>query len=273
MDIGTGYIQIMFQKDLGMFHSPLGLIFPLLGQILSRPTQYLEHLHALITDGSIVHWGVLDAFLPSSEWFYNNYEGTYFAYCRGVVSLTFPASVIHTNSSDEPFMFSGPHLLLNGNATLDNDTFIVLAMDQFINFTNGVKLGGILHVQLSPLLDFINDTDVLEQNFTITPIYYNSYSIQFGGVDVLLDREDVSRGCDVSSSSVSYGETSMEVIFQIICNPGDPNGSSDTVKKIVIGAVVGVGGCAILTVVLGVIVGIVAVTYIRNRERKVAAKV
>ena len=177
-----------------------------------------------------------------------------FAYCRGIISLTFPSSII---TSTPVFSFSGDNITLTGDVVLLPDHQIQLDGGQSINFTDCVTFAGNLTILLQNLTLSSNQ----QTSLNITPIHFTCKNSEFDNVQIV-SSQGSNQDC---KTKTVYGQSSLSVIFEPNCE-GDKEGGVN--KYLVIGLVVGVGGCVVIAIVLiCVVITIVAVKNKRLLKR------
>ena len=146
----------------------------------------------------------LPGFTKNAYWQYNVFPQTFYAYCRGIVAVSFSANqTISSSSPSTPFTFTGSVLTLTGTVSLTSNSAITLQPNQAINFTDGcIQFAGSLTVSPG------KNGDVT------TPIYYSCLNTsRFDNVNVMSD----SSGDTTCVSNVTYGARSMSVIFSRDC--------------------------------------------------------
>ena len=99
-------------------------------------------------------------------------------------------------------------------------------------------------------------------NRTVTPFQYNASSGQFANVEV--EAQNQGSGCTTDGAAVVYGPHSLSVLITQFCTSngdgkGDGGGGGGVNKNLVIGVVVGVAGCFILScIIIAVVGGVIA---------------
>ena len=154
-------------------------------------------------------------------------------------------------------------VVINGSLFFSNSSRTYLSAGQTIKVAQTAQFGGVLTVVLSE--DQLNEGSVI--NVTIASYgdkqgEFDNITIQVGSM-----QSEGFEGCQATSQSV-YGEKSLHLIVSVSnCGKEQDGGINN---KLVIGLVVGVGGCAIIVVVAGVVIGVVVVLdYHRSRKVKV----
>ena len=156
-------------------------------------------------------------------------------------------------------------VVINGSLFFSNASRTYLSAGQTIKVAQTAQFGGVLTVVLSG--DQLNEGSVI--NVTIASYgdkqgEFDNITIQVGSM-----QSEGFEGCQATSQSV-YGEKSLDLLISVSnCGKEQDGGVNN---KLVIGLVVGVGGCAIIVVVAGIVIGVVAVAYY-HRSRKVTVKV
>eukprot|EP01088_Endostelium_zonatum_P008223 TRINITY_DN2089_c0_g1_i2.p1 TRINITY_DN2089_c0_g1~~TRINITY_DN2089_c0_g1_i2.p1 ORF type:complete len:534 (+),score=80.82 TRINITY_DN2089_c0_g1_i2:118-1719(+) len=145
---------------------------------------------------------------------------------------------------------------ISGNLNLNNQSTVSVSQGQIIVSSGTVQFGGVLIITLG------NNSDL---NGNITVFVFNGSTGSFSGVQVVDNGNN--GGCRSEGRAEYYGN-SMSVIVTRVCD----NGGGGVNKGLIIGVVLGVGGCAILVVVVLVVIGVVAVAW-RHRQRPSAARV
>ena len=213
------------------------------------------------TGQSQIHLG----FTSEASWLYNVYNQSSFAYCRGTVSISFPAAALNLTSY---FSFEGPRIVIetnNDDVVLMESSVISLSANQQINFTGQgcVDFNGNLSLTLP-------NSTMLNLNSTITPIVYNcrKSNSSFRNIRVVSESGSSigSNGCRLGYNSI-YGSKSLSLLFYPDCSSPPNNNNATTLNRnIIIGVVVGVGGCLIL-LFIGTLIGLVSTHLIRKKKR------
>jgi len=176
------------------------------------------------------------------------------------LTTSFAPSSIHFTSTCEWFILldnTTTMLILsipdNVNLTIDsplvilsNDSIVSISPSSNITFTGCIGFGGLLNINV--------DSDLSASQFS--PFFYQCIwkNSSFDQVQIQAGQSEINCGATVSET---YGEESLLIDLNInSCNSGD--GNEKTI--VIIGVVVGVGGCVILvlTVVgVSVLIGVI----------------
>ena len=166
---------------------------------------------------------------------------------------------------------SNSSVFINGSLFFSNNSHTFMSVGQMIEVTQTAHFGGELTVVLAN--GQLSDGSVIN----VTIVTYARKVEGFNSITIQQQEEGTSSGlrigCQVNPQT-SYGEKSLSLLISV-SNCADQSEGGGVNSKLIIGLVVGVGGCAILLVIVGVIIGAAAVGYFRwkRNSRNVAAKV